>query len=293
MRDFPADNKPKVTNSATIGSTWGEKGLNKNLIVKIRPVIEGNLEGGQGAQTYEVDTSQPSVESLFEDAEFTIESQYSTPFESSNPEGRLPNLMGMIQSGQVSAAYFNFFATVNDPMGASGVVAEGVSAFGKATDISDFFSATLQEGEKKLQGLMGRSNFTKLNSRQIFTSSNSIRISGSLVFQAWSDADKEVEQALQQLQRWASAKSLSSQSLIVGGLTDSFSNAMFPSEIPPLVQLQYGGKTYNPMIIESVSAPITAPMNKNGHRIAVKVQITLLSLMAWDQQNIIDMGRQL
>lgn len=291
MLNAPATNKNKATNSNTLGSTWGEKGLNKNLVVKIRPVIEGNLEGGQGAQTYEVDTSQPTVESLFEDAEFTIESQYSTPFESSNPEGRLPNLMGMIQSGQISATYFNFFATVNDPTGASGVVAEGVSAFGKATGVSDFFSATLEEGEKKLQGLMGRSNFTKLNSRQIFTSSNSVRITGSLVFQAWADAANEVEAAVTQLQRWASAKSLSSKSLIVGGISDGFSEAMFPSEIPPMVQLQYGGKTYKPMVIESVSAPITAPMTKDGNRIAVKVQVTFLSLTAWDQQNIIDMGR--
>lgn len=291
MLDAPATNKNKTTNSNTIGSTWGEKGLNKNLVVKIRPVIEGNIEGGQGAQTYEVDTSQPTVESIFEDAEFTIESQYSTPFESSNPEGRLPNLMGMIQSGQASAAYFSFFAAVNDPTGVSGVIADGGAAIGDATGLSDAFASTISDAQDKLQGLIGRSNFTKLNSRQIFTSSNSVRITGSLVFQAWANAEQEVEAAVTQLQRWASAKSLSSQSLIVGGLSDGFSEAMFPSEIPPMVQLQYGGKTYKPLVIESVSAPITAPMTKDGNRIAVKVQVTFLSLTAWDQQNIIDMGR--
>ena len=291
MLDAPATNEAKATNGNTLGSTWGDKGLNKNLIVKIRPVIEGNLEGGQGAQTYEVDTSQPTVESIFEDAEFTIESQYSTPFESSNPEGRMPNLMGMIQSGQVSAAYYSFFAAVSDPTGISGVISEGVSAVGDVSGISDAFAGTLQEAEGKLQGLMGKSNFTKLNSRQIFTSSNSVRITGSLVFQAWADAETEVEAAVSQLQRWASAKSLSSKSLIVGAISDGFSNAMFPSEIPPMVQLQYGGKTYKPMVIESVSAPITAPMTKDGNRIAVKVQVTSLSLTAWDQQNIIDMRR--
>jgi hypothetical protein len=291
VKSAPATNKAKSANAGTLGSIWGEKGLNKNLVVKIRPVVEGNIEGGQGAQTYNVDTSQPTVESLFEDAEFAIESQYSTPFESSNPEGRLPNLMGMVQSGQISAAYFSFFAAINDPTGISGAIGDGASAIGEATGISDTFSGTLTEAEGKLQGLLGRSNFTKLNSRQIFTSSNSVRITGSLVFQAWENASKEVEAALRQLQVWASAKSLSSKSLIVGGLSDGFSQAMFPSEIPPLVQLQYGGKTYKPMVIESVSAPITAPMNSNGDRIAVKVQVTFLSLTAWDAQNIIDMGR--
>ena len=101
----------------------------------------------------------------------------------------------------------------------------------------------------------------------------------------------EVEDALQQLQKWASAAKLSAESLIVGGIKNGFSESMFPSIIPPLVQLQYGGKTYSPMVIESVSAPITAPMNKDGHRIAVKAQISFLSLTAWDAQNIANMRR--
>lgn len=289
MKAPKAKNKARAPSSQKLGSNWGDMGLNKNLVVKIRPVVEGNFEGGQGKQTYNVDTAAPIVESLFEDAEFTIESQYSTPFESSNPEGRLPNLMGMIQSGQVSAAYYSFFAAVNDPTGFTGAVGDIGAAVGEATGISA--SAVLEAAEGELQGLLGRSNFTKLNSRQIFTSSNSVRISGSLIFQAWANAKTEVEDAVEQLQVWASAAKLSAESLIVGGIKNGFSESMFPSIIPPLVQLQYGGKTYSPMVIESVSAPITAPMNKNGHRIAVKVQVTFLSLTAWDAQNIKNMRR--
>lgn len=283
MKPAPAANKPKPTSTKKLGGVWSDMGLNKNLIVKIRPVVEGNFEGGQGQQTYNIDPDQPVVESLFEDAEFTIESQYSTPFESSNPEGRLPNLMGMIQSGQASAGMYSFFAA------GSGVAA---TAVGLADAAAEFIGVkdTFQSAQTELEGLMGKSNFTKLNSRQIFTSSNSVRITGSLVFQAWSDAKTEVEDAIEQLQKWASAKSLSSKSLIVGAIDEGFS-AMFPSEIPPLIQLQYGGKTYSPMVIESVSAPITAPMNKEGSRIAVKAQINFLSLTAWDAQNITNMRR--
>lgn len=283
-----AKNKARAPSSKKLGSNWGDMGLNKNLIVKIRPVIEGNFEGGQGEQTYNVDPAAPIVESLFEDAEFTIESQYSTPFESSNPEGRLPNLMGMIQSGQVSATFYSFFAHVNDPTGVSGAVADVGAAIADTTGFSA--KGALEVAEKEFQGLLGKSNFTKLNSRQIFTSSNSVRISGSLVFQAWANAKTEVEDALEQLQVWASPRTLSAKSLLVSGATDGL-KGMFPSEIPPLVQLQYGGKTYSPMVIESVSAPITAPMNKDGHRIAVKAQISFLSLTAWDAQNIANMRR--
>ncbi len=287
MLDTPANNKSQKPSGKTLGSVWREKGLNKNLVVKIRPVVEGNFEGGQGQQTYSIDTSQPTVESIFEDANFSIESQYSTPFESSNPEGRLPNLMGMIQSGQINAAYYSLFALSNDPTGVGATVAEGVSMAANVTGVGDMLS----ESEGKLQGLLGRSNFTKLNSRQIFTSSNSVRITGTLFFQAWANAKVEVEDALQQLQIWSSAAELSKQSLLVGGIKDGFSEAMFPSVIPPLVQLQYGGKTYSPMVIESVSAPITAPMTKDGDRIAVRVQVVFLSLTAWDAQNIIDTRR--
>jgi len=287
MLDTPANNKSQKPSGKTLGSVWREKGLNKNLVVKIRPVVEGNFEGGQGQQTYNIDTSQPTVESIFEDADFSIESQYSTPFESSNPEGRLPNLMGMIQSGQINAAYYSLFALSNDPTGVGATVAEGVSMAANVTGVGDMLS----ESEGKLQGLLGRSNFTKLNSRQIFTSSNSVRITGTLFFQAWANAKVEVEDALQQLQIWSSAAELSKQSLLVGGIKDGFSEAMFPSIIPPLVQLQYGGKTYSPMVIESVSAPITAPMTKDGDRIAVRVQVVFLSLTAWDAQNIIDTRR--
>lgn len=287
MLDAPANNKSQKPNGKTLGSVWREKGLNKNLVVKIRPVIEGNFEGGQGQQTYSVDASQPTVESIFEDADFSIESQYSTPFESSNPEGRLPNLMGMIQSGQINAAYYSLFSATSDPIGAGALLSEGVAAANELTGVGDMLS----ESEGKLQGLLGRSNFTKLNSRQIFTSASSIRITGTLFFQAWANAQAEVEDALQQLQVWSSAAELSKQSLLVGGIKDGFSEAMFPSIIPPLVQLQYGGKTYNPMVVESVSAPITAPMTKDGNRIAVRVQVVFLSLTAWDAQNIINTRR--
>lgn len=283
--------KSSPTNSPVVGGGWQDRGLNKHLVVKIRPVIEGNFEGGQGNQTYEIDATQPIVASLFEDADFAIESQYSTPFESANPEGRLPNLMGMIQSGQINAAYGSFFAANADPTGIAAATIEAGTFIGETTGVSGAFSESISNIEGQLQGLLGRSNFTKLNSRQIYTSSNSIRISGSLIFQAWSDAKAEVEDALQLLQGWSSAVSLSDKSLVVGAVTDGFSEAMFPSTIPRLVQLQYGGKTYKPLVIESVSAPITAPMNEDGSRIAVRVQITLLSLTAWDEGDIINTRR--
>lgn len=279
--------KNPATKLPIVGSLWQEKGLNPKLIASIRPVIEGNIEGGQGEQTYSVDTSQPIVAALLEDADFSIEAQYSTPFEPSNPEGRMPNLMGMIQSGQANAAYYSLFAASSDPSGFSSLVADGAAAVGELTGASD----VLKQAETSISGLKGRSNFTKLNSRQIYTSSSSVRISATLVFQAWANAKAEVEDAINLLQQWASPAKLSEQSLLVAGVSEGISEGMFPSIIPPLVQLQYGGKLYKPMVIESVSAPITAPMNANGDRIAVRAQVTFLSLNAWDKADILNTRR--
>lgn len=275
MKNTPA-------NLPIVGNIWRDKGLNPKLIAYVRPIVEGNIEGGQGEQTYSADASQPIVAALFEDAEFTVESQYSTPFESSNPEGRLPNLMGMIQSGQANAAFYSLMAASSDPSGFSGAIADGVAAIGEFSGATDVF----KKAESSINGLKGRSNFTKLNSRQIYTSSNSVRISGTLVFQAWANAKAEVEDALDVLQQWASPTKLSAESLLVAAVTEGISEGLFPSVIPPLVQLQYGGKTYKPMVIESVSAPITAPMNANGDRIAIRAQVTFLSLNAWDKNDI-------
>ena len=270
---------------------WAEKGLNPHLIANIQPVIEENIEGGQGNQMYTVDSSQTPVKALLSDGDFNVESQYSTPFESSNPETRLPNLMGALQSGQANAALAGVFAMNADPSAVSGVMIDAAVGVGEVLGVNDRITQARNSLNEQLQGLKDRSNFTKLNSQQIFTSSSSIRISATLVFDAWSDAKKEVEDQVEKLQVWAPAKELSAQSLIVSGIQNGVSHAMFPSIIPPLVQLQYGGKTYKPLVVESVSTPIVAPMNKNGDRIALLVPVVLLSRTAWDAQNIKEMRR--
>ena len=270
---------------------WEEKGLNLHLIANIQPVIEENVEGGQGNQVYTADSGQTPVKALIADGDFAVESQYSTPFESSNPETRLPNLMGALQSGQAGAALAGVFAMNADPTGVSGVMIDAAVGVGDTLGINERVTQARISLSEQMQGLKDRSNFTKLNSRQIYTSSSSVRISATLVFEAWSDAKKEVEDQVEKLQVWASAKKLSAQSLIVSGIQNGVSHGMFPSIIPPLVQLRYGGKTYKPLVIESVSTPITAPMNRNGDRIALLVPVVFLSLMAWDAQNIKDMRR--
>ncbi|MFV5183806.1 hypothetical protein ACNKG3_20095, partial [Acinetobacter baumannii] len=55
---------------------------------------------------------------------------------------------------------------------------------------------------------------------------------------------------------------------------------------PPFVSLTTHGKTYKPFIIESVSAPIVAPIDEKGNRLSLAVNISLLSRTAWDSKDI-------
>ena len=251
-------------------SLEGENKLNKHLLAYIR--------------LFEPTAEDPfQVCALLEDGEFGLENQYSTPFENSNPEGRMPNLMGMIQSGQMAVG----MADIMDAQPAEGsVVSALISTVAKAgSTVAEAIG--MKEGAiETLESLKGRSTFTKLNSQQIYTSSNSVKISATLVLSAWRNAHLEVERALQKLQEWTASKYLYDSTLIAN-VIENGATGLFASEIPPTVSLTYGGKTYEPLVIESLSAPITAPMTADGSRIAVKCQVTFVSQKAWDKSDII------
>lgn len=251
-------------------SLEGENKLNKHLLAYIR-LFEPTAE----------DPFQVCV--LLEDAEFALENQYSTPFENSNPEGRMPNLMGMIQSGQMAVG----MADIMDAQPAEGsVVSALISTVAKAgSTVAEAIG--MKEGAiETLESLKGRSTFTKLNSQQIYTSSNSVKISATLVLSAWQNSHLEVERALQKLQEWTASKYLYDSTLIAN-VIENGAVGLFASEIPPTVSLTYGGKTYEPLVIESLSAPITAPMTADGSRIAVKCQVSFSSEKAWDKGDVI------
>lgn len=252
----------------TDGGVWGQAGLNQKLLAKITAVPNQHLD--------KVD--ERIVFGIFENAEFSLENQYSTPFENSNPEGRMPNLMGMIQSGQI-VMQAGEFLNVGSPEVENPNEAKTPQA---KEGLLDNLVGQLSE-------LQGRSSFTKLNSEQIYTSSNSVRINATLILSAWRNAKVEVENALQALQEWTAPVTLSENGLLVNMAGEKSLKGLFPSVIPVSVNLDYGGKSYLDLVIESLSAPITAPMNANGDRITVKVQISFLSRRAWDRKDVQDL----
>ncbi|GAA5003194.1 hypothetical protein GCM10023206_06670 [Acinetobacter puyangensis] len=214
-----------------------------------------------------------TVKGMFTDGDMSIESQWQTPFENSNPENKLPTLMAGIQSGEMLEAGGKVVSNL------AGDYAK------KITDAIDPLTSTLRNG---LNGLVGKTNLTKVNTQQVFLSTASVRLSLSLSFIAIKDAREEVEKPISILQQWALPKFLYDDSLITSVSKDGLSG-LYPSEIPPFVSLTLHGKTYKPLIIESVHAPLNAPIDSNGNRLAVTVQVNVITLTAWDKQDIVDL----
>lgn len=59
--------------------------------------------------------------------------------------------------------------------------------------------------------------------------------------------------------------------------------ALFPSRVPSILGFEYAGSTILPVVIESISQPITAPRNRSGARISVAVPIHFTTLTAVDR----------
>lgn len=230
--------------------------------------------------------ASPEIVGIMTDGDLEIASQYSTPFENSNPEQKLPTLLGMVQSGQFVASMGSVVQNARNSGTLPGFLidtaASGIGLIGQLTGMSEIAT----DLGKKIESLQGKSNLTKLNSTQIFVSTGSIGLSCTIFFRAWADAAREVEENVSLLQEWA----LPSE-LYANGLLESFSKGfkleqLFPSTTPPFVSLTYGGQTFAPMILESVNAPLVVERDQNGNRLAVSVQCQFVSRQAWDAKDV-------
>lgn len=223
--------------------------LNKNLILRIWECNrEGQPVGGMRVNMFAIE------------GENEIASQYTTPFEAAGAESKMPNLMGMIQSGEAVAA-----------VGQLAGNAAGVGMDGLASGMNSLKSA--------LEGLEGKTSLTKVNSVNIFVSTQPIRFTFTVLLRAWQDPGSEVEAPLNTLQAWVLPQHLSDQGVlasVTGG------NGMFPSVAPPHIAISYGGKTFAPLFLESVTNPLVVERDSNGNRLAVQFQITLTSRAAMD-----------
>ena len=214
-----------------------------------------------------VDSNQPTVRAFLVDGDKTMESQWQTPFENSNPELKMPMLMAGLQTGQT---------VISMGAAAPAILGETALAVTKSAmqPIADF-----------VKSVQGHTNLNKVNTTQVFLSTASVRLNLSLFFIALSDAKIEVEEKIMRLESWAVPAKLS-QGTVLTDVIEQGVAGLFSGIIPPYISLTTHGKTYWPFILESVSAPIVTPIDEDGNRLNLAVNLSLMSRTAWDADDV-------
>ena len=217
-----------------------------------------------------IDTNQPTIRAFLVDGDKTMESQWQTPFENSNPELKMPMLVAGLQTGQTL-----------DAMGRMADKAQNTILGGAVKAARELLSPFSQFAES----VKGKTNLNKVNTTQVFLSTASVRLNLSLFFIALGNAKIEVEEKIMQLESWTVPKFLSDQSVLTD-VIEQGSAGLFSGIIPPYISLTTHGKTYWPFIIESVSAPIVTPIDEHGNRLNLAVNLSMISRTAWDAADV-------
>ena len=247
-------------------SDWGaeKSGLNPHLIAKIYPVDkDGKAIDGED-----------TVAAPLTDGNLEITLNWSSPFENSGTDSKLPAITQLLQSGQAATMLTLMSGLL------AGLSDDPNSKINKAKN-------AIAETAKQAATLENRTGITKLNSRQIFTGLPPIKLPVTLYFRAWKDAKSEVEAPIDQLHRWALPQKLADISSMEDALKQltegNVPNLMtlFPSSIPLFVALEYGGRVYKPLVIESISHALVTPRTSTGDKLTASVQLTLATLEAW------------
>lgn len=265
LAKVPAANAPVVVQPERKNADpfWGTVSKHKFAEVNICTVSrdENNNE------VITVDSNQPTVRAFLVDGDKTMESQWQTPFENSNPELKMPMLMAGLQTGQT---------VISMGAAAPAILGDTASAVTKSAiqPIADF-----------VKSVQGHTNLNKVNTTQVFLSTASVRLNLSLFFIALSDAKIEVEEKIMRLESWAVPAKLS-QGTVLTDVIEQGVAGLFSGIIPPYIALTTHGKTYWPFILESVSAPIVTPIDEDGNRLNLAVNLSLMSRTAWDADDV-------
>lgn len=215
------------------------------------------------------------------DSNFDMSFNWSSPFENSGMESKAPNMMALIQSGQIGK--------VANALQSSGTLSQ-IPLFGDK--LQSWGSSAVSKSNEVRDQAAGRTGITRINSRQVFSGMPPVKLTMTLHFRALQDARQEVLSPYQQILRWAVPEQLADDGyfaeLTKGALADNvdFVKTLFPSKAPTLVGMRYGINSYSPMVIESIGNPVDGQIDSDGYPIYRAVQITLATLTALDQSDV-------
>jgi hypothetical protein len=259
--------------ASNLSSAWG--GLSPHLQAKFYELAE--KDGSWQAKEGGVVVVAPLTESNLD-----LSLNWQSPFENSGPESSMPTMMAMLQSGAIQP--------VIDSVG--GATAAAAKAIG-ANAAADTATRATTASNDVAKALEGRTGITRLNSTQVFAGMPPAKLQVTALFRAWSDPIKEVEEPVNQLMAWALPVKLSALGPILSRAADyaakskdvSLADVLAPSFAPVKIGMTYKGKTYSPLVIESIGQPINSPVNSDGRYVELLVPMTLCTLTAIDRDD--------
>ncbi|SEN72811.1 hypothetical protein [Nitrosomonas marina] len=258
-------NTPSLENK-TLSSAWD--GLSPHLIASIYQIER--TENGAYARTKNTDPD--IVQTPFSEASMEISLNWQSAFEHSGPENRAPTLLAMLQSGA-------FLPLIDAVFG------------GSQEQQANIATQAQQRSNEFIRQFEGRTGITKLNSTQVFNGMPPVKFQVTALFRAWRDPYAEVEAPFEKLMSWSLPVKLSPDGSVLARSVNSargetgFIDALVPSIAPVLVALRYKNRTYAPLVIESVTDPISSPIDVEGHFIEKAVPMTLATLTAIDRDD--------
>ncbi len=255
----------KIQNLVQAGQVLGSKwdGLSPHLLASFFMVENKN---GVWARSQ---SDLATVVAPLTEASLEMALNWQSPFEAAGPETKAPALMAMLSSGALQPV-------IEASMGAKNNSADASAAQKRSADF--------------LQQFEGRTGITRLNSTQVFAGMPPMKIQINALFRAWDDPAREVEAPVEKLIQWALPIELSKDGSILARAAKtargemSFVEALFPSAAPVRVGMTYKGRTYSPMVIESIGKPLDAPVDRNGRHVELVIPMTLCSLTALDRE---------
>lgn len=249
--------------SNTLGGRWD--GLNEHLVASFFEVekIENDV--------WQRKLDSPIVKAPLIDANLEIDLQWQSPFEQAGPETKAPALFALLQSGALQPV-------IDSVLGGSGTAEQKSAEF--------------------LSRFEGRTGVTKLNSTQTFNGMPPLKITATVLLRAWLDSDTEVEEPFDRLMKWALPVEISKDASIVARAAETtrgdmgYVEALMPSKSPVKVGLTYKGRTFLPLVFESIGMPLNSPINSDGKFVFMQVPVTLCSLTAIDRQDWTNVTRR-
>lgn len=252
---------PSLT-SNILSSLWDD--LSPHLIASFYEVVKTGTDQWSRVPG----KSDPAtVQAPLTDVSMEIALNWQSSFEQAGPESKAPALMAMLQSGALQPI---------------------VDTLIKKKDSA---GSAQQQSNNFLSQFEGRTGITKLNSTQVFNGMPPVKITATALFRAWRSPATEVEAPFNKLMEWALPVELSKDGSVLARAAETvkgdmgYVEALMPSKSPTRVAMKYKGRTWSPLVIESIGMPMSSPVDKTGRYVELAIPMTLCTLTAIDRKD--------